>query len=123
MLFFSGGFFFLLILFVLRHFGFPKHFIRLIHRYYDHLSVIADIPGLFTTRSFHLALGVFKGCTLSPILFNIIIQLALDVLEKHRSFCYTFSCDQETPLLSTAYADDIQTQTQTQIHILNKDCR
>ena len=60
MLFFSGGFF-LLILFVLRHFGFPKHLIRLIYSYYDHLSVIADINGLFTTRSFHLALGVFKG--------------------------------------------------------------
>ena len=87
-----------LILFVLRHFGFPEHFIRLIHSYYnyDPLTVIVDIPGLFTTRSFHFALGVFQGCTLSPILFNIIIQLALDVLEKHQSFCYIFSCDQET---------------------------
>ena len=100
-----------LILFVLRHFGFPEHFIHLIHSYYDHLSVIVDIPGLFTTRSFHFALGVFQGCTLSPILFNIIIQLALDVLEKHQSFCYTFSCDQETSLLSSAYADDIQLVT------------
>ena len=100
-----------LILFVLRHFGFPEHFIHLIHSYYDHLSVIVDIPGLFTTRSFHFALGVFQGCTLSPILFNIIIQLALDVWEKHQSFCYTFSCDQETSLLSSAYADDIQLVT------------
>ena len=100
-----------LILFVLRHFGFPEHFIHLIHSYYDHLSVIVDIPGLFTTRSFHFALGVFQGCTLSPILFNIIIQLALDVLEKHQSFCFTFSCDQETSLLSSAYADNIQLVT------------
>ena len=83
-------------LFVLRHFSFPEHFVRLIHSYYDHLSVIVDIPGLFTTRSFHFALGVFQGCTLSPVLFNIIIQLALDVLEKHQSFCYTFSCDPAT---------------------------
>ena len=96
----------------LRHFGFPEHFIRLIHSYYDHLSVIVDIPGLFTTRSFHFAPGVFQGRTLSPIIiFNIIIQLALDVLEKHQSFCYTFSCDQETSLLSLAYADDIQLVT------------
>ena len=63
------------ILFVLRHFGFPEHFIHLIHSYYDHLSAIVDIPGLFTTRSFHFALGVFQGCTLSPILFNIIIHV------------------------------------------------
>ena len=102
-----------LILFVLGHFGFPEHFIRLTHSYYNHLSVIVDIPGLFTTRSFHFAPGVFQGCTLSPILFNIImiIQLALNVLEKHQSFCYTFSCDQETSLLSSVYGDDIQLVT------------
>ena len=87
------------------------HFIHLTHSYYDHLSVIVDIPGLFTTRSFHFALGVFQGGTLSSILFNIVIQLALDVFEKHQRFCYTFSCDQETSLLSSAYADDIQLVT------------
>ena len=44
-----------LILFVLRHFGFPEHFNHLLHTYYDHLSVIVDIlaylpPGLSTLR-------------------------------------------------------------------------
>ena len=100
-----------LILFVLRHFGFPDHFIRLIHSYYGHLSVMVDIPNLFSTRSFHFALGVFQGCTLSPILFNIVIQLGLDVLEQHQSFAYTFSSDRETSLLSSAYADDVQLVT------------
>ena len=101
-----------LIIFALQYYGFPEHFIQLVRSYYDHLSLAVAVPGILSTSAsaIHFALGVFQGCTLSPTLFNIIVQLALDSIEmKHCG--YQFSSDPETVLQSSAYADDIQLVT------------
>ena len=99
-----------LIIFALQYYGFPEHFIQLVRSYYDHLSVVVAVAGILSTSAIHFALGVFQGCTLSPTLFNIIVQLALDSIEmKHCG--YQFSSDPETVLQSSAYADDIQLVT------------
>ena len=72
--------------------------------------MVVAVPGILSTSAIHFALGVFQGCTLSPTLFNIIVQLALDSIEmKHCG--YQFSSDPETVLQSSAYADDIQLVT------------
>ena len=71
-----------LIQFALRHYGLPPHFQRLVFDYYERLFAIVDVPGEFQSKPFHFAIGVFQGCTLSPLLFNIVIQLLLDILEK-----------------------------------------
>ena len=96
-----------LIIFALQYYGFPEHFIQLVRSYYDHLSVTVVVPGILSTNAIHFALGVFQGCTLSPTLFNIIVQLALDSVEQ-KQCGYEFSSDPETVLQSSAYADDVQ---------------
>ena len=96
-----------LIIFALQYYGFPEHFIQLVRSYYDHLSVTVVVPGILSTNAIHFALGVFQGCTLSPTLFNIIVQLALDSAEQ-KQCGYEFSSDPETVLQSSAYADDVQ---------------
>ena len=100
-----------LLLFTLQHYGFPDHFVSMVRNYYDRLSVVIDVPGNFTTKSFHFALGVFQRCTLSPTLLNIVLQIALDLLEQPQSFGYTSSRDLSTSLFSSAYADDVQLVT------------
>ena len=99
-----------LILYALQYYGFPDHFIQLIRNYYEHLSVVVSNPGHFCSKSMHFALGVFQGCTLSPVLFNIVLQLALDSIER-KQCGYQFSSDPDTVLQSSAYADDIQLVT------------
>ena len=97
----------IMIIFALQYYGFPEHFIQLVRSYYDHLSVTVVVPGILSTNAIHFALGVFQGCTLSPTLFNIIVQLALDSVEQ-KQCGYEFSSDPETVLQSSAYADDVQ---------------
>ena len=104
-----------LIQFALRHYGLPPHFQRLVFDYYERLFAIVDVPGEFQSKPFHFAIGVFQGCTLSPLLFNIVIQLLLDTLEKpdlQSSVAgYRFSSLKDCSLLSSAYADDIEIVT------------
>ena len=74
-----------LIQFALRHYQFPVHYERLIHTFYNHLLALVDMPEVFQTQPFHLAIGVFQGCTLSQLLFNLVVQLLLDSLEQKKN--------------------------------------
>ena len=102
-----------LIQFALRHYGFPRHFQQLVFRYYESLVAMVEVPDVFQTSPFHFGIGVFQGCTLSPLLFNIVIQLLLDSLEKpaFQPYAYRFSSVQDCSLLSSAYADDVELVT------------
>ena len=71
-----------LIQFALRHYFFPRHFQQLVFSYYESLVAMVEVPDVFETSPFHFGIGVFQGCTLSPLLLNIVIQLLLDSLEK-----------------------------------------
>ena len=70
-----------------------------------------DALGAFTSKAIHFALGVFQGCTLSPVFFNIVLQLGLNTLEQKKSLMYTFPNDSNTSLLTSASADDLQLVT------------
>ena len=58
----------------------------------------------------HYSIGVFQGCTISPVLFNITIQLLLDFVD-HPRYAYSLHADSTISLLTSAYADDIQITT------------
>ena len=102
-----------LFIFAIQHYQLPELVLSLVRNYYDHLRVIIDIPKLYQTKPFHFAIGAFQGCTLSPTLFNLVIQLALDYLEQQKlqSLAYCFSKPEDISLLSSAYADDLQLVT------------
>ena len=83
--------------------------------HYERLFAIVDVPGEFQSKPFHFTIGVFQGCTLSPLLFNIVIQLLSDTLEKpdlqFSAAGYRFSSLKDISLLCSAYADDIEIVT------------
>ena len=66
----------------------------------DHLAVVIDVPGNITTKPFHFALGVSQGCTLSPTLFNVVLQIALDLLEQQQSLKLCLHLFQESSIIS-----------------------
>ena len=43
---------------------------------YERLFTIVDVPGKFQSKPFHFAILVLQGCTLSPLLFSIVMQLS-----------------------------------------------
>lgn len=83
-----------------------------IHPYSERLLALVDVPDVIRTEPLHFAIGVFQGCVLSSLLFNLFMQQLLDVSEKpDRSFRYRFSSLPGMSLLFSAYADDLQVVT------------
>ena len=78
----------------------------MIFNYYESLTARV-ITKSFTSKPFHYSIGIFQGCTMSPTLLNITIQLLLDYINqiKCHPLSYTFNA---ISLLTSAYADDIQ---------------
>ena len=57
------------------------YLLNLIFNYYESLSAcVIHVIKSFTSKPFHYSVGIFQGCTMSPTLFNVTIQLLL---------CYT----------------------------------
>ena len=74
---------------------------------------MVEVPDVFQTSPVHFGISFFQGCTPSPLLFNIVIQLFLDSLEKlaFQAYAYRFSIVQDCSLLSSAYADNVELVT------------
>ena len=81
------------------------------------------------TKPFHYAIGVFQGCVLSPVLFNICFQPLLDLVSaasKAQGWSYTFKSDSAINRDVSAFADDIElcswhpTLCQEQINICDR---
>jgi len=100
-----------LIQFALDHYHVPFTFKQIIYNYYDTLTAKVVTP-TFTSNPFHYSIGVFQGCTISPILFDVVFQLLLDFISqpKFTPFSYKFKCT-NVELLTSAYADDLQITT------------
>ena len=95
-----------LIQYVLKRYHLPLMFRKLIFIYYDFLFAKVQ----WSSNSFHYAIGVLQGCTISPVLFISVFQMLLDVLRKSKfsPLAYTFSSNPDICRMITAYADYLE---------------
>ena len=100
-----------LIQFALHWFHVPRFFQELIFNYYEKLRAAVKVNG-WTTDLFKLDIGLFQGCVLSTILFDIVFQLLLDLLKHLNHLGYKFKVIDVISLLK-AYADDLVIITRT----------
>ena len=91
----------------LRHLGVPEELITLISNAYRGASSTVKTPdGL--TRSIPVRAGVKQGCPLSPIFFNLCIELILRRIKNAASKLKSGQCNHYGTVLSClAYADDL----------------
>jgi hypothetical protein len=114
-----------LIQFALKRYHFSRQFRELIHHYYDQLFAVVHTKK-FSTEPFHYGIGVFQGCTTSPVLFNVVMQLLLDIITRpaNRHLGYTFpSLGSPLTLICPTFADDMSIVTETadgNQHLLNE---
>ena len=114
-----------LIQFALKRYHFPARFRALIYHYYDNLFAVVHTKH-FSTEPFHYGIGVFQGCTTSPVLFNVVMQLLLDIIKRpaNHHLAYTFpSLGSPLTLICPTFADDLSIVTETahgNQHLLNE---
>ena len=80
----------------LSRYHFPPSLSKLVFNYYENLIAKVSVSTSTLTKPFHYAIGVFQGCVLSPVLFNICFQPLLDLVSaasKTQGWSYTFRSD------------------------------
>ena len=100
-----------LIHFSLEWYHVPDHFCELIFSYYEGLMA-SVVVGAEVTPWFWFGIGVFQGCTVSTILFNVAFNTVFDHLAVLEGSCaYQFRNQTEKKRLLrvflTGYADDL----------------
>ena len=108
-----------LIQFALQRYHVPHSVRALLHAYYDFLYAQVQVCD-FKTDVFHYGIGVFQGCTASPVLFNMVMQILLDILHQplNLHLGYYFgkrgsSSRDVGRLLGPAFADDLTLVTKS----------
>jgi len=104
-----------LIQFALKRFHFPIQLQGLIYHYYDKLFAVVHTTK-FSSQPFQYGIGVFQGCTTSPCLFNVVMQLLLDIITRpaNQHLSYHFqSSGPPLSLICPAFADDVSIVTET----------
>ena len=106
-----------LIHFSLEWYHVPEHFCELMWRYYEGLMASVMV-GELQTPWFRFGVGVFQGCTVSTILFNVGFNTSFEHLSVLEDECaYQFRTQKVgKPVLKvfvTGYADDIGLVTGT----------
>ena len=95
------------ILTTLRYLGVPEELVSLIMNAYRGASTTIKLPD-GSTRSIPIQAGVKQGCPLSPILFNLCIELILRRVKEAAANLKSGQCDHYGTLISClAYADDL----------------
>ena len=86
--------------------GLPVSVCRLINQYYASLRICVRMP-TFVTAALTQEIGLFEGCTLSPILYTIAANLIAECLQMAslRKEAYSFSPSSHQ-LLAALLADD-----------------
>jgi hypothetical protein len=117
-----------LIQYALLRYHFPDSLRRLIHAYYDYLFAAVNCRK-FSTEPFHYGIGVFQGCTTSHVLFNVVMQILLDLLQRpdNRHLGYEFEPAADGSSVSVmlpTFADDVAFITKSADgcqHLLNEN--
>ena len=104
-----------LIQFALSWYHVPLSVRRIIHCYYDKL-VAKVVTKDWQTQFFHYDIGLFQGCTMSTILFDITFNLLLDFIKCHDNLGYAMKRPLSTKGMRKAYADDLTIITGRLIH-------
>ena len=101
-----------LIQFAMKWYHIPEEFAEIIFAYYNMLR--ASIVGKdWSTKPFAYDIGVFQGCVISPLLFNLVFNLLLDCLAPNTGeLGYNFK-DDAAVVYDMAYADDLSIVTKT----------
>ena len=79
-----------LIHFALSWFHVPNWVCSLVSMYYNAL-LAKVVTRDWKTSVFPFLIGVFQGCTISPILFNIVFQMCIQYVEENGCEPYAFS--------------------------------
>ena len=95
------------ILHTLRHLGAPEELVSFVMNAYTGAATTIRTPD-GTTRAIPIRAGVKQGCPLSPILFNLCIELILRRVKSAATKLKAGQCVHYGSLLSClAYADDL----------------
>jgi hypothetical protein len=95
-----------LIQFALKWYHVPEHFAKQIFKYYETLVAAIETKD-WKSESFAYEIGVFQGCVISPLLFNMVFNLLLDLLVPlSAKNGYKFK-NIDLLVLILAYADDL----------------
>ncbi len=79
-----------LIHFAMSWFHIPKSVCGLIQYYYNALFAKV-VTSQWSTSEFPFRIGVFQGCTISPILFDLVYQLCINYVKDNGTEPYAFS--------------------------------
>lgn len=91
----------------LQHMGVPSDLISLIMNAYQGATTVVRTPS-GSTEPIPIEAGVKQGCPLSPILFNLCIELILRMVKNRASELDTGTCEYHGASISClAYADDL----------------
>ena len=100
-----------LILFALKFYQFPDNFIKLVKSQYENLKFRLKLNRKSIT--IEQEIGVFQGDVLSPILFNIVMNLILEPFESKELVQLGVTVDMNTRRNTMAFADDLDIMGRT----------
>ena len=106
-----------LLLYALRHYKFPEWLIEYMFKYYDEL-IVRVVTKYWKFNWFYYMLGLFQGDPLSVVLFLIVFNLLLDLLQDQKEYGYKVispgykvisppSALSSEPTLNRAFANDL----------------
>ena len=94
-----------LTLYALRHYKSPEWLIEYMLKYYDEL-IVREVTIDWKSNWFYYILGLFQGDPLSVVLFLIVFNLLLDLLQDQKELGHKPSFSSE-PTSNRAFADDL----------------
>ena len=100
-----------LIQFALSWYHIPLFLQELIFNYYELLKATVTTKA-WTTAFFCFAIGVFQGCPLSAILFDVVFNLLVDFLSTLKHLGYILKATRISSF-TTAFADDLNITTRS----------
>lgn len=93
-----------LIHFAMKYYHIPQEYQTLVFNYYDNLIARVTTDD-WSTDWYRYEIGVFQGCTLSTILFNIVFNLLYEWLKN--CDVKPFMLGKEIPIREKMFADDL----------------